>query len=104
MITVQGYLDGVAYTALIDPDATPDAEHGIITHCSPPSARTFAAIEATVGTSHRFTPTSEAVPVDLTTPLGVLAGLHATTEVVTVAGDLPDGYPSTADTDPGVVY
>lgn len=88
--TVQGYRDGVSY-ALVADTASKDELRGIVTQG--PSA-VIAAVEALTGQTFPITHTSKPVKVSLTDPLGLLAGLAQTTEITSVDGDVPPGWPN----------
>jgi hypothetical protein len=87
--TVHGYLDGVSYALVADSTAK-DELRGIVTQ-GPVSV--IAAVESLTGQRFPLTPTSAPVEVSLTDPLGLLAGLAQATQITSVEGDMPDGWP-----------
>lgn len=92
MITVQGYVDDVAYALRIDPDAPPAVRAtsgtGVIVACEPPAA--LALLEANVGEPVSATPTGPYFELDLGDAASVLTALYQLTDVRIVDGDVPD--------------
>ena len=84
MFTVHGYVDGITYGCVVDPDVPePDENDGIIVACAPIDALTL--LRMNVGESVRTV--GDDVTVSLTDPHGIVAGLFALTEVRAVTGD-----------------
>lgn len=92
--TVHGYLDGVSY-ALVADTSSKDEDRGIVAQ-GPDDV--IAAVEALTGRSFPITPTGEDAKVSLTNPLGLLVGLAQVTEITSIEGDLPPGWPGSKKT------
>lgn len=84
-VTVQGYLNGVAYAAVLDDQAiTPS--RGVMAQAPAP---VVAAVEALSGDTASLTTTGSPVTIGLDTIEGALVGLMRATEVVATSGDVP---------------
>lgn len=84
MYTVDGYIDGVSYRAIVDGDQ-PDPGSGVIGG----SPGALALLRTNEGRAFSSTVTGQAVTLDLQDPDTVLPALQALTEVTGTAGDLP---------------
>ena len=105
MITVQGYVDDVAYAAQLDAAAPPAARaatrNGVVVACEPPTA--LAVLHANVGQLVSVTPTGPSYTLDLDDVTAALAGLYALTDVRVVEGaDVPD-FTNPDEVDPDTV-
>lgn len=87
--TVNGYLEGVSY-ALVADSSSKDEDRGIVTQGPIP---VIAAVEALTGRSYPITATGSSAKISLKDPLGLLVGLAQVTEITSIEGDLPPGWP-----------
>jgi hypothetical protein len=87
MFTVEGYVDGVSYTAVVgDPKAEGDpSAAGIVTGTD----NVVTLLRGHEGLPVRASVTSGDRPLDLRDPESVLAGLRDLTQVTKVTGDAP---------------
>ncbi len=99
MFTAHGYLDGVAYAVVVDPDpgtSVPDSalEHGRAWG----SVRVITLLQQVEaeGEDVAATPVGPG-PYRPGTPEGILAALYTRTQVIDVTGDAPDVYPPQID-------
>ena len=100
---VEGYYDNgegrpIAYT--VDVDSTATGKNGVITHAMPERALHIVQAHADLGEGYPLADNGNDVPVSLTTPEGVYAGLRGWTEIARTSGDIP-GYD---DDEPGVIH
>jgi len=98
VITVQGYIEGVSYAVQIDPERQLSDADGVLVD-PPASVSLLMALHETEEIA--MTPTGPTVVGDRSDALGALAILQAHSDVTSIDGELPEGYP---ENEPGVVY
>lgn len=100
MFNVSGYIDGVAYQAVIGGD-TSGADPSRVAGCTVTDPETAAWLEERNGQPWQATPTGPSGVTDLADPGSVLGTLYDHTTVTGVDGDAPDLLGPDL---PGVVY
>jgi hypothetical protein len=94
LFRVRGYVNGVVYALDADPGSD-HGEDGIVVACSPRTA--LELVRSHIGESADLAHPGPTVTISLTDPGGLIAGLHAFTEVVAVEGNIPNGVYHTDD-------
>lgn len=89
-VTVQGYLNGVSYAAVLDDEAETTETRGVMVQAP---AEVVAAVEALSGQTGSLTTTGSPATIGLDTIEGALAGLMRATDVTDYSGAAPDHEP-----------
>lgn len=96
MFTVEGFLDGVYYTAVVD---GPDPEAGVVSG----SPNIVMELQRREGEDYEVTPVGPFGALDVSDPASVMEALASWTQIRAVTGDAPSALRGHTQ-QPGVVY
>lgn len=101
MFTVDGYINGVAYRAVIGGEPSPGDGPELRAGCAAGDPGVIGLLTASAGEPWLATPTGPSGVLDLADPASVYGFLCGRTDITAASGDVPD---LTGPHDPAAVY